>query len=77
VKSVGWKVTYALVVDDLGDGGELALEGTSGEEDDAADLNEAPGGGCHAGGHCALEEGRACEVLEGRDVSEVSFARKM
>lgn len=34
--------TYALVVDDLDDGGELALIGALSEEDDTADLDEPP-----------------------------------
>lgn len=44
------------MVDDLGDRGELALERTSSEEDDTADLNEAPGGGLYVGRHCAEKE---------------------
>lgn len=41
----GWRrgrSTYALVVDDLDDGGKPALEGALGEEDHTADLNEPP-----------------------------------
>lgn len=41
----GWRQgrsTYALVVDDLDDGGKLALKGALGEEDDTADLDEPP-----------------------------------
>lgn len=38
-------ISYALVVDNLADGGQLALVLAVVEEDDAADLDEAPGAG--------------------------------
>lgn len=41
---VNFRKTYALVVDDLNNGGELAILGSSIDEHDAADLNESPGG---------------------------------
>lgn len=36
--------TYALVVDDLNNGGELAILGSSIDEHNTADLNESPSG---------------------------------
>lgn len=37
-----WFVTYALVVDDLGNDGESAGVWSSAEEDDTADLDQSP-----------------------------------
>lgn len=39
--------TYTLVVNDLGDGCELAGEGAGNEQHNAADLDEPPGAGFH------------------------------
>lgn len=41
----GSGTTYTTVVDDLDNGGELALVGTASEENDTANLDQTPGGG--------------------------------
>lgn len=60
-RAAGWDdrgKTYALVVDDFGNDGELALVGAGGEENDAAELDLAPGGCFDVGlTHDVLEMG--------------------
>lgn len=58
-------LTYALVVDDLDDGGELAGEGTAAEHGNTANLDQAPGAGNNFGvTHCVGFRGSGIELLE-------------
>lgn len=72
----GASETYALVVDDLDDGGQAAGEGVVAvDENDAADLNEAPVGSLN---HCfAHRDGCLSRILcQSRVVSGVVRSRR-
>lgn len=59
------RASYALVVDDLDNGGEAALVDTLVEEDDTADLDQPPGTRCDVGVthfvDCAAINVRSCK----------------
>lgn len=67
----GYRGTYALVVDDLDDGGQLAGVGALVQKENAADLDQAPlggddGGFTHFGGDLERSGSERTGSMEGR-----------